>query len=318
MTDSRRGTAFGAGAYLLWGLFPLYFNLLSPAGAIEVVAHRVIWSAAVCLMIVAVSRRREWVRPLLSAPGRLARLGLAAALIATNWGVYVYAVSSGHVVEAALGYFINPLVTVLLGVLLLGERLRRPQWAAVGLGGLAVAVLTADYGRLPWVSLVLAGTFAAYGLAKKQIGGSLGAVAGLTTETILMAPLALAGLVWLGVAGRSTVTTNGAWHGLLLASTGVATAVPLLLFAAAARRVPLVTVGLLQFITPVLQLLCGVLVLGEQVPPSRWVGFAMVWSALLVLTLDTWRVSRAGSRRSIAGGSPHLSTLYTDRHLGRS
>jgi chloramphenicol-sensitive protein RarD len=314
LTDTRRGTAFGTGAYLLWGLFPLYFNLLSPAGAVEVVAHRVVWSAGVCLLIVAVSRRREWVRPLLSAPGRLARLGLAATLIATNWGVYVYAVSSGHVVEAALGYFINPLVTVLLGVLLLRERLRRPQWAAVALGGLAVAVLTVDYGRLPWVSLVLAGTFAAYGLAKKQIGGSLGAVAGLTTETVLMAPLALAGLVWLGVAGRSTFATNGPWHGLLLASTGVATAVPLLLFAAAARRVPLVTVGLLQFITPVLQLLCGVLVLGEQVPPSRWVGFAMVWSALLVLTLDTWRVSRAGSGRSIAG----LSTPYTDRHLGRS
>jgi chloramphenicol-sensitive protein RarD len=293
---ARGGTAYGAGAYLIWGLFPLYFHLLSPAGAVEVVAHRVFWSAALCLLIVALSRRKDWVRPLLAAPARLARLGLAASLIAANWGIYVYAVGTGHVVEAALGYFINPLVTVLLGVLLLRERLRRPQWAAVGLGAAAVVVLSADYGRLPWISLALAASFAGYGLSKKQIGGSLGAVASLTSETLLLAPVAVAGLVWLQLTGRSTVSTDAPSHLALLVSTGVATAVPLLLFAAAARRVPLVTIGLLQFITPVLQLLCGVLVLGERVPPSRWVGFAMVWSALVLLSLDSWRFSRLTGR----------------------
>jgi chloramphenicol-sensitive protein RarD len=299
LTDTRRGSIFGAGAYLIWGLFPLYFHLLAPSGAVEVVAHRVFWSALLCLGVVAGSRRREWVRPLLAAPARLARIGLAASLIAVNWGVYVYAVTSGHVVEAALGYFINPLVTVLLGVLLLRERLRRPQWAAVGLGAAAVVVLSVDYGRLPWVSLALAGSFAGYGLSKKQIGGSLGALASLTAETVLLAPIALAGLVWLELTDRGTVATDVPWHAALLASTGVATAAPLLLFAAAARRVPLVTIGLLQFITPVLQLLCGVLVLGERVPASRWVGFAMVWSALVVLSLDSWRISHID--RSVDG-----------------
>ncbi|HET8616136.1 MAG TPA: EamA family transporter RarD [Actinomycetales bacterium] len=287
----RNGTAFGLSAYLLWGVFPLYLHLLLPANALEILLHRMVWSLAFCVIALALIRDVHWVRPLLRHPGRLLKLGVAAVMIATNWGVYIYAVNSGHVVEAALGYFLNPIVTVLLGVLWLGERLRPLQWCAVALGLVAAVVLTVDYGRPPWVALVLALSFATYGLMKKRIGVGLGALASLSTETALLFPLAVGALVWLELNGQGTFTSEGTGHTLLLASTGIATAVPLLLFAAAARRIPLVTIGLLQFLTPVLQLLCGVLLMGEVVPPSRWVGFGIVWVALVVLTLDSLRAA---------------------------
>lgn len=294
----RSGTAYGFGAYLLWGVFPLYFTLLRPAGAVEIVVHRVLWSLLVCLAILAVTRQVAWVRVLARQPRQLLTLAAAAAFIAVNWGIYVYGVNSGRVVEAALGYFINPLVTVLAGVLLLRERLRAAQWVAVGLGAVAVTVLTAGYGRPPWIALALAASFASYGLLKKRVGVAVGALASLTTETVLLMPVAAGALVWLEVTGRGTFTQDGPWHGLLLASTGVATTVPLLLFAAAARRVPLVTMGLLQFVTPVLQLLGGVLLLGERVPASRWVGFAIVWTALVVLAADSVRASHRARKRA--------------------
>lgn len=289
----RRGTLYGAGAYLLWGAFPLYFRALLPANALEILLHRMIWSLAFCLVALALLRSVGWVRPLLRHPTRLLMLGVAAVTIAMNWGVYIYAVNSGHVVEAALGYFFNPLVTVMLGVVLLRERLRTLQWCAVALGLVAAVVLTADYGRPPWVALVLALSFATYGLMKKRVGVGLGALQSLSTETALLFPFAIGALVWLEVTGQGTFTSEGTGHTLLLASTGIATAVPLLLFAAAARRIPLVTIGLLQFMTPVLQLLCGVLLLGEVVPPSRWVGFGIVWLALVVLTADSLRAAHA-------------------------
>jgi chloramphenicol-sensitive protein RarD len=292
----RRGTLFGAAAYLLWGIFPLYFTLLLPAGAIEILVHRVVWSLLVCSVLVLVLRDVGWVRPLLRSPRQLLRLGVAAGFIALNWGVYVYGVNSGQVVEASLGYFINPLVTVLLGVVLLRERLRPLQWVAVGLGAVAVVVLTVDYGHPPWIALILAGSFAIYGLMKKRIGVALGALGGLTVETALLFPFALTALIWLEVTGRGTFSEQAPGHGLLLASTGVATALPLLMFAAAARRVPLSTIGLLQFMTPVLQLLCGVVVLGEVVPASRWIGFSIVWLALLVLSVDSVRGAHSRSR----------------------
>jgi chloramphenicol-sensitive protein RarD len=298
--EVARGTLQGAGAYALWGVFPLYFHLLLPAGAVEVVVHRVLWSVVVCLLAVAVLRDIGWVRPLLRAPRSMLALAVAAAVIALNWGVYVYAVNSGHVVEAALGYFINPLVTVLAGVVLLHERLRRLQWAAVGLGLVAVLVLTVDYGRPPWIALVLAVSFATYGLMKNKVGVGLGALGSLTSETLLLAPFAMAGLVWLELAGQGTFASEPPGHALLLVSTGLATAGPLLLFAAAARRVPLTTIGLLQFMTPVLQLLCGVLLLGERVPPSRWVGFGVVWLALALLSWDSLRTARRRSRTRAA------------------
>jgi chloramphenicol-sensitive protein RarD len=294
--ELARGTLQGAAAYALWGIFPLYFHLLLPAGAVEVVVHRVVWSLLVCLLLVAALRDTGWVRPLLRAPRSLLTLAVAAVFIAANWGVYVYAVNSGHVVEAALGYFINPIVTVLVGVLLLHERLRRLQWAAVALGLVAVVVLTVDYGRPPWIALALAVSFSVYGLMKKRVGVGLGALASLTSETVLLAPFAVACLVWLELAGHGTFGQQAPGHALLLASTGLATVGPLLLFAAAARRVPLTTIGLLQFTTPVLQLLCGVLLLGERVPPSRWLGFGIVWLALLLLTADSLRTARRRSR----------------------
>ena len=294
--QTRLGTIYGAGAFLLWGSFPLYFRALEPASAVEILLHRVVWSVLTCLVVIVVARQLGPLRTVLTSPRLVGVLAVAAALIAVNWGVYIAAVNSGHVVEAALGYFINPLVTVLIGVLVLHERLRRLQWAAVGLGAAAVVVLTVDYGRPPWIALVLAASFASYGLVKKQVGAQVPALTSLTTETIVLAPLALGALVWLEVTGRGSFTEQGPWHGLLLATTGIATTVPLVLFAAGARRTPLSTMGLLQFITPVLQLLAGVLLLREHVPGPRWIGFGLVWVALVLLSIDSIRTSRARTR----------------------
>jgi chloramphenicol-sensitive protein RarD len=288
----RWGTAFGALAFFLWGSFPLYFRALEPASAVEILLHRVVWSLLVCLAALAVARRLGLLRDVLRSGRLVGVLAVAAVLIAVNWGVYIAAVNTGHVVEAALGYFINPLVTVLVGVIVLHERLRTLQWTAVAVGAVAVVVLTIDYGRPPWIALVLAASFASYGLVKKQVGPRVTALASLTTETLVLAPLAAAALVWLEVTGRGSFAADAPWHGLLLASTGIATTVPLVLFAAGSRRVPLSTMGLLQFITPVLQLLAGVLLLGEHVPGVRWVGFGLVWVALVLLSIDSLRESR--------------------------
>jgi chloramphenicol-sensitive protein RarD len=295
-SEGRRGTWYGVGAYVLWGIFPLYFRLLERSGAAEIVLHRVLWSLLVCLVVVAVSRGGRELAAALRARRQVAVLALAGVTLAVNWGVYIYAVNAGHVIEASLGYYINPLVTVLLGVLVLRERLRRLQWVAVGIGALSVAVLTAAYGRPPWIALILAVTFGLYGLIKNRVGASVGAVASLTTETLTLAPLAAAGLIWLEVTGRGHFTEHAPWQGLLLASAGIATVIPLLLFASAARRVPLSTLGLLQYLTPTLQLLCGVLVLGEKMPAARWVGFGLVWVALVVLTTDTLRAAHGRYR----------------------
>ncbi len=295
------GTAYGLAAYGLWGLFPLYLVLLRPAGAIEVLVHRVLWAFLLCLIILAALGHLRWMARLLRRPRVLIAVGTAGALIATNWTIYTFAVLSEHVTEAALGYFLNPLVTVALGVIILRERLRRMQWVAVGIGGIAAAYLTIDYGSPPWISISLALTFACYGLVKKRVGSSLSAVQSLTAETMVVSPLAAAALVYLTVTNEATFTTEGWPHALLLASAGVATTIPLLLFAAAARRVPLTTIGLLQFITPVLQLFTAVVLLGESMPASRWVGFALVWLALAVLTLDTTvNVGRAHRLNRIA------------------
>ena len=217
----------------------------------------------------------------------MARLVTAGVLIAGNWCLYIYGVNSDQVVETSLGYFINPLVTVALGVLVLGERLRRVQWAAVALGATAVVVLTTDYGRPPWIAIGLASSFAVYGLLKKQVGAHVGAVPSLAVETAAVFLPALAWLVALEITGRGQLGHSGLGHGLLLASAGVATAIPLLFFAAAASRVPLTVLGLLQYLAPVLQFLTGVLIYHEAMPASRWAGFALVWAALAVLTFDS-------------------------------
>jgi chloramphenicol-sensitive protein RarD len=300
--ESRRGTAYGGLAFLLWGSFPLFFKALEPASAVEILVHRIVWSLFACLIVVTVTRQRSALKATLSSPRLVGILALAAVLIAINWGVYIAAVNAGHVVEASLGYFINPLFTVLLGVVVLRERLRRLQWIAVGIGLVAVLVLSIDYGRPPWVALILASSFGSYGLVKKQVGPHVSALGSLTTETAVLTPVAIGVLIWLEVTGRGTFAHDTPWHALLLAASGIVTTVPLVLFAAGARRVPLTTMGLLQFITPVLQLLAGVLILGEHVPGPRWIGFGLVWVALAVLSYDSVRTARRA--RSTPAASP--------------
>jgi len=301
-SERRRGTAFGFGAYLLWGIFPLYFRLLNRSGAFEILLHRVLWSLLFCLGLIAATRSWAELGRVLRSRRQLLTLGAAAAAVALNWGVYIYAVNSRQVIEASLGYFINPLVTVALGVVLLGERLRPLQWVAVGLGLLAVTVLTVDYGHLPYIAITLACSFGLYGLLKNRVGGQVGAVAGLTTETMVLAPLAVIAVGVLTVNGDSSFGADPPWQGLLLASTGLFTVAPLLLFASAARRVPLSTMGLLQYLTPVLQLLCGVLLLNEQMAPSRWAGFSLVWVALILLTADSLRQARRNYQVRVSSG----------------
>jgi chloramphenicol-sensitive protein RarD len=280
---------YGIACYLLWGLFPLYWPLLEPAGSIEILAHRIVWSLLVVATVLAVTRSWAWVRPLLADRATLARMALAAVLIAGNWAVYIWGVNNEHVVETSLGYFINPVVTVLIGVLVLHERLRPVQWAAIGLGTVAVVVLAVDYGRPPWIALTLAFSFATYGLLKKQVGVTVGAVQSLSVETAVLFVPALTFLVVLDARGDGQLGHSGLGHGLLLASAGIATAVPLLFFASAARRIPLSTLGLLQYLAPVLQFLTGVLLYDEPMPASRLVGFVLVWAALAVLTFDGLR-----------------------------
>lgn len=287
-TPSPRGLVYGAGAYFLWGLFPVYWPLLEPASAVEVLAHRVVWSLLFVGVVLAIQRQWAWIRTL--GRRRLALLTVAAVVIAVNWGTYIYGVTNEHVVETSLGYFINPLVTVLLGVLVLGERLRRVQWAALGIASTAVIVLTADYGRPPWIALILAFSFGTYGLIKKSVG--IGAVQSLTVETAVLFVPALTYLGWLMAAGESTFGQVSAGHALLLAGTGPVTAIPLLLFGAAARRLPLTVLGLLQYLAPVLQFLFGVLLFHEPMPPARLVGFALVWTALVILTVESVRHRR--------------------------
>lgn len=294
--ETRKGTLYGFLAYLAWGMFPLYFHALIPAGPWEILAHRILWTLLLCVVLLGVTRHLGFLRSLFGDLKRLGAISIAAVLIAINWVVYVLAVTTGHVTEAALGYFLNPLVTVMLGVLVLGEKLRRMQWLAVAIGVIACVYLAVDYGSPPWISVGLALSFAAYGLMKKRVGGRLTALEGLTAETVVLAPFAAVMLVWLGATGRSTWSGNGSWHPVLLALSGVATAIPLLLFAAAARRIPLSTIGLLQFMTPVIQLLCGVLVLGETMSAGRWVGFGLVWIALVVLTADSLAQARRTRR----------------------
>jgi chloramphenicol-sensitive protein RarD len=293
--DERRiGVAAGLAAYLLWGMFPLYFPLLEPAGGLEIVAHRVAWSLLFVGLLLTVLRGWPQVRAALADRRTLLVLSGAAVLIVVNWLVFVYAVNAGHVVESSLGYFINPLVSVLLGVVVFRERLRRLQWAAVGLALLAVVVLTVDYGHPPWIALALAGSFGTYGLMKKLV--RVEAAPGLFVETALVFLPALVVIAVLESRGDAAFAHEGAGNAVLLAFSGVATAVPLLLFAAAARRVPLSTVGLLQYVNPLMQLAIGVFVLGEPMPPARLVGFVIVWLALAVFTADSLRQAHSNRR----------------------
>lgn len=284
MPESRRGFIYGLTAYTLWGAFPLYFPLLEPAGAIEILANRVLWSFVVTGGLVLVAGRIPQFRALFSRSRATGLLAIAAVVVSVNWLTYIWSVTNDHVVESSLGYFINPLVTVVMGILILGERLRLTQWLALAVAFVAVVVLTVEYGRLPWIALVLAMSFGTYGLAKKV--ANVGAVESLAFETMLISPVALAYVAWLAGHGTLTFAHEGPGHALLLMSTGIATAVPLALFGAAATRMPLVTIGLLQYLAPVFQFLLGVFWFHEPMPVGRWVGFVLVWVALAMLTAE--------------------------------
>ena len=295
----RTGLWFGFASYAMWGLFPLYWPLLKPSDAVEILAHRMLWSLVAVGAILLVTRHWSWIRPLLRQPRRLALCAAAAAVVSVNWGVYIWGVNSGQVVETSLGYFINPLVTIGFGVLLLHERLRPAQWVATGIGAVAVVILTLGYGRLPWIALTLALSFAVYGLLKKTV--DLGGLESLAVETAFQFLPALGYLLVLAFIGQGTFGTTGngyGWgHSGLLALAGLITAVPLLCFGAAAVRVPLTTLGLLQYLAPLFQFLIGLAVFHEEMPPVRWAGFSLVWAALILLTWDALRQGRRNRAR---------------------
>ena len=292
MTGSRRGVLLGFACYVTWGLFPLYWPLLEPAGAGEILAHRIVWSLVLMAVVVTVLRQWSTLRALSARTWLL--VVAAAMLIAVNWGVYIYAVNSGHVIDAALGYFINPLLSVVLGVLLFRERLGALQWAAVGLGFVAVVVISVAGGHFPWIAVLLATSFGLYGLVKKVV--PLAPTASLTAEGMVLFLPAVGYLIFLQAHATSTLTGHGAGHVVLLVASGVVTVVPLLAFAGAARSLPLSVLGLLQYLTPVVQFLIGVLWQHEHMIPARWVGFVLVWTALILLSVEGLRrARRAGS-----------------------
>ena len=303
---SQRGLLYGVAAYTLWGAFPLYWPLLEPANAIEILAQRMLWSLLVVAVLLRATHGWDRVRAVLADRRTAGRLAIAAVVVSINWGVYIWGVNAGHVLETSLGYFINPLITVLLGVFLLGEHLRRAQWIAVGIGALAIVVLTVDYGRPPWIALVLAVSFGTYGYQKKRAG--VGAVESLAIETGFMAVPAAITLAVLGATGSQTFTHHGPGHALLIAGTGVITAVPLLFFGAATRRLPLTTLGLIQYLAPVLQFAVGIGIKHEALPPARLAGFALVWLALIVLSADGLRQSRYSSLQRRANAPAAVPT----------
>jgi chloramphenicol-sensitive protein RarD len=291
-TENSKGVWLGVTAYGLWGVFPLFFLLLAAAGAPEVIAHRILWTFVLVTALLPIVG--QWHRLRLTLADRRLVLTLAAGgvLVATNWSIYVWAVMNDYVLDASLGYFVNPLVTVGLAVVVLHERLRPGQVAALAVGTSAVVVISVGYGQVPWISLLLALSFGGYSLIKKRVGPEVAPLVGLSLETAPLAPFALGFMLWLQWTGAATLTTNGPTHLVALLSTGIVTATPLVIFAAAAQRVPLATLGLLQYICPIMQFTLGVLVFGEQMPPARWIGFALIWVALIVLTADGVRASR--------------------------
>ena len=289
MRDNRAGLGYGLAAYILWGLFPLYFQFFGRSGALEVVAHRALWSLGFCLLLIAMLRQWGLLRAALADRRTVAALALAGGLIVVNWTTYVFAVMTERTLETALGYFINPLAVAGLGILVLGERLRRLQWVAMAFGIASVAVMVVGYGQVPWIALTLAGSFGFYSLVKKLAGRSVGALPGLAIETAAVAPVAAAYLAYLAVTGGSTATGG---YGALLATTGIVTAIPLLLFAAAARRVSMITIAILQYLAPIGQFLVGWLVFNEPMPAARWAGFTLVWAAVALFVADALLASR--------------------------
>jgi chloramphenicol-sensitive protein RarD len=295
-----RGIVYAVAAYLIWGFLPLYFIALAPTGPFEIVAWRVVFSLVFCAIAIVVTRAWRAFAAILKRPRVVLIMGAAGVLIYLNWQTYVYATTSDQVVEASLGYFINPIVTVLLGVIVLRERLRVTQWVAIGVSVIAVVVLTVGYGKLPWIALVLAFSFGLYGLVKKQVGRDVDALSGLTLETAWLTPVAIVQLIVVGATTGVTFGHVSVWNTVALIAAGVITAVPLLFFAAASRRLPLIVMGFIQYFTPLLQLVVGVVLLREPMPLERWIGFGLVWVALVVLTVDMVLAVRIQRREGAA------------------
>ena len=297
VTDSHRetrlGYVFGMSAYLLWGVLPLYFVALAPASPVEILGWRIVLSLGFCAVILAVQRSLTATLALVKTRRNALLTASAGVLVAINWGIFVFATQTGHVVDAALGYFINPLVTALLGVVVLREKLRALQWVALAFGGVAVGVLVVGYGQFPFIALGLAFSFGFYGLVKKMLG-QMGALQGLTLETLWITPIAVLLLWWVDSDSGLTIASEGWTHFVLLGLAGVVTSVPLLLFAAATRRLPLSSVGFMQYVNPVLQASIGIVVLSEPMPVERWWGFLIVIVALGIFAADAVRNSSNG------------------------
>lgn len=274
---------------MIWGAFPLYWPLLQPANPLEIVSHRAVWSLFFCLVALGLSKQLKSTYALLKNPRVFIRLLLAAVLISVNWIVYIWGVNNGHVVECALGYYINPLIIISFGVIMLREKMRKLQWTAVGFGALGVIVLTIDYGRLPWIALALAVSWGSYGLVKKQL--NLGALEGLAIETLLSLPFYGGYLIYIGLNGTGQLGSS-AGLSILLIGAGIVTAIPLLLFNGSTTRLPFTIIGLLQYITPTLQFSIGVWVRHEAMPTARWIGFLIIWGALVTLAIDLLKSSR--------------------------
>ena len=296
MNEKTKGIGYGLSAYLIWGSFPLVIAMLSFADPFEIVVWRVIFGFAFGLAVILVTRKFSEYLSVFKQPKQLLWISLAAVVIYINWQVYVYAVADNHVLEASLGYFINPLVTIALATIFLKEKLNVLQWVAVGLGGVAVLILTFNYGQPPVIALTLALSFGIYGLAKNRLGGKVSALSSFTVETTLLLPLGIVQLVFLAGMMQIQFGYAGLAPSLGLAAYGVLTAIPLLLFGAAAKRVPLSYIGFMQYLTPTLQFLLGLIVFQEPMPAARWLGFAMVWFALSILSFDALRQLRNRSR----------------------
>ena len=285
-TRSRDGFLAAAAAYGLWGLLPAYFVALDPSGPVEILAFRIVLSLVFCVLILTIMRRLRRTLGLVRDRSILKLSAMAAVLIFVNWSVYVYASLNQFIVEAALGYFINPLVTVGLGVIVLKEKLRLAQWVALALAVVAVGVLTVGYGSIPVISLTLAFSFGFYGFVKNRMGPSVKSLDSLTLETMWLTPIALGLLVWVSQGAGLTLGALGPWHTTLLLMAGAVTSIPLLFFGAAARRLPLSVIGLMQYLAPVMQFAFGVAIMGEPMPLERWIGFSLVWIALVILSAD--------------------------------
>ena len=293
----RKGLVAGFLAHGLWGVFPLYFHLLVRSGSLEIVAHRIVWTLVFCAVGITIIGAWPKVRAVIADTKLFRTLLIAGVLISLNWLIYIYAVVSDHVVDGALGYFINPLVTVVLAVIFLRERLRGAQIVALGIGLAAVLVIVIGMGHVPWIGLGLALTFGLYSLLKNRVGGRTTPLVGLGIESLALAPISVVYIVVLEISGRGTFTTISWTYSLLLAATGIVTAIPLLFFAVGAARLNLVSLAFIQYVTPIMQFLIGVLVFSERMPVVRWVGFILIWVALIVLSWDTVKRSRAESAK---------------------